>query len=437
MLPNPVPVYVVNLKSRTDRKAHIMQQFRDRPEFDLHLVEAFQHTCGAKGLWNTIVHILQELADEQSPFIVLCEDDHVFTESYSYHRLLAAIEAAEQQQADILCGGISWFDNAIETVPGLYRVENFSGLQFTVLFRRFFKKIVEAVFTETDAADYTISSLSDHKLFLHPFISIQEEFGYSDVTATNSAPGTVAALFERTGACIRLMEKVRNHYNDPSRQPGKVDIAQFDAVTIPVYVLDRSRRQENLSQLSREFEGKTEFSLTIIPASTGDDPGLAWYTDLQRIITMAMDNDEDIIILCEDDHVFTKNYSRCFFFRNIIEAWEQGADCLTGGCKAFNYAVPVADSRFWVHLCEGTFVVLYRTIFPKIREASFETGWKPGILPTDITSNKLLLYPFVAGMQRPGSTQLNSELLFQQAEEKLGRMKDIQRRYQPEKKYLT
>ncbi len=125
MLPNPVPVYVVNLTTRPDRKAHILQQFRNKPEFVVHLVEAIQHPRGATGLWHTIVHILQELADEQSPFIVLCEDDHVFTPSYSYERLLACIATAEQQQADILCGGISWFDNAIETAPGLYRVENF------------------------------------------------------------------------------------------------------------------------------------------------------------------------------------------------------------------------------------------------------------------------------------------------------------------------
>lgn len=433
MLSNPVPVYVVNLATRTDRKAHILQQFRNRPEFDLHLVEAVQHPRGATGLWHTIIHILQELADEQSPFIVLCEDDHAFTPSYSYDRLLAGIEAAEQQQADILCGGISWFDNAIETVPGLYRVENFSGLQFTVFFRRFFKRMIEADFTETDAADYKISWLSDRKLFMHPFISTQEEFGYSDVTACNSGPGTVASLFERTDACIRLMEKVALHYNDPLRQPGKVDVSQFEDVTIPVYVIDKSQLQENLTQLSSQFEGKTEFAITLIPASTGDDPAFAWFTDLQRIATMAMNNDEDIIILCEDDHLFTKNYSKSFFFRNIIEAWEQGADCLSGGCTAFNYAVPVAASRFWVNAFAGSFVVMYRTLFPKIREASFETGWKPGLLPSAISSSKLLLYPFVAGKKSNGADQLNREALFQQTEERLGKMKEIQQTYRQNK----
>ncbi len=258
---------------------------------------------------------------------------------------------------------------------------------------------------------------------MHPFISIQEEFGYSDVTGSNSSPGTVAALFERTDACIRLMEKVAIHFSDPTRQPGKVDISQFEDVSIPVYVIDNSQRQENLTQLSGQFEGKTEFAVTLIPASTGDDPAYAWYTDLQRIVTMAMDNDEDIIIVCEDDHFFTKNYSKSFFFRNIIEAWEQGADCLTGGCTAFNYAVPVAASRFWVNACEGNFVVMYRALYSKIREASFETGWKQGSLPSAISSNKLLLYPFVAAKKTNGPAQLNREALFHRSEERLGRMK--------------
>jgi len=55
----PVSAFIINLKSRTDRKKHIINEFEDRDEFKINIVEACEHENGAIGLWNSITHILR------------------------------------------------------------------------------------------------------------------------------------------------------------------------------------------------------------------------------------------------------------------------------------------------------------------------------------------------------------------------------------------
>ena len=41
-----IPTYVINLKKRPDRKEHILNEFIDKPEFEVKVVEAIEHTNG-------------------------------------------------------------------------------------------------------------------------------------------------------------------------------------------------------------------------------------------------------------------------------------------------------------------------------------------------------------------------------------------------------
>src|SRR5690348_7621180 len=100
-----IPVFAINLKSRTGRKQHILQQFCQKEEFDLHIVEACQHPNGAIGLWKSITHILQDLVTDESEYIIICEDDHEFTNDYDKKYLLKCINYANENDADVLLGG--------------------------------------------------------------------------------------------------------------------------------------------------------------------------------------------------------------------------------------------------------------------------------------------------------------------------------------------
>jgi len=208
-----INTYVMNLKHRTDRYEHITQEFYGRKEFNLKIVTACENKVGAMGLWETLRHIILTLTHPDDEFILICEDDHQFTEYYSKELLWTAIDEAKRKETDILLGGLSWYESALRISSDLFWVDKFSGLQFTIIYRKFFQTILNIDFGEIDAADYKISSMSKNKLVMYPFISVQKEFGYSDVTAKNNKSGYVTQLFSDSSEKLDHLKRVSEFYN--------------------------------------------------------------------------------------------------------------------------------------------------------------------------------------------------------------------------------
>ena len=208
----PISINVINLPSRTDRREHVINQFADKPEYSLCVVVAISHQRGAYGLWLTLQQVVSEKLESDSDFFILCEDDHTFTQHYSFELLQHCIEQAKVLNADILSGGVSWFGNAVQISENLFWADKFNGMQFTVIFRKFYQSILDADFGENVVADIHLSGITDNKFVIYPNISAQKEFGYSDVTAKNNDEGYVEGLFKSSSERFDILNKVRNHY---------------------------------------------------------------------------------------------------------------------------------------------------------------------------------------------------------------------------------
>jgi GR25 family glycosyltransferase involved in LPS biosynthesis len=399
---NPIlPIYAINLRKRADRRAHLLAEFARRPAFSLQIVPAIEDPFGALGLWKTICHILNHLAKPEDDFIIICEDDLQFTRQYTPEYLLESIALAKSRQADVLLGGVSWFGSAVQLSDHLFWVEKFSGLHFTVIFRKFFKTISEAATHNMDAADYQIASLTDNAMFMHPFIAVQKEFGYSDATPINNEWGRVTAMFKTAAEKIRLLKKVRKKYEEKGKLLSARSKTVADtAFTIPTYVINLPERKERLAHIQQQFKGRSEFDVTIVPACKHAISNYGLWLSIRKVIKLALKNDDDVIVICEDDHQFTKDYSRAHFLQQVTEAHEQGAYCLSGGTGRFEHAVPITENRFWVNHClSAQFVVFYRPFFERILAAPFNERIVSDLAYPEMTSNKAVLYPFIS-MQR-------------------------------------
>lgn len=207
-----INVFAINLANRTDRKQHIISQFEGKPEFCLTVVTAFEHKIGAYGLWQTVRQVVSTEAVKQTDCFILCEDDHAFTEHYSADLMCQCINNAVRFGADILSGGYSWFADAIQVSDHLFWADRFNGLQFTIIFRKFYQAILDADFGETVITDIFLSSITQNKFVIYPYISVQKEFGYSDVTSTNNVVGYVKGLFDFSENKLKTLVKVRNYY---------------------------------------------------------------------------------------------------------------------------------------------------------------------------------------------------------------------------------
>jgi hypothetical protein len=424
-----IPAYIVNLKRRTDRKENILKEFAGRKEFTLHMVEAIERERGAMGLWNTITHILADLVDDTAEFVLLCEDDHQFTPHYTKEVLFDCIAEAKEREADILSGGVSWFEDCFPVSEKLFSIQKFSGLQFTIIFKKMFARILHAGFGAKDVADYKIAELAESKFVIHPYISIQRDYGYSDATPANKQEGKVEGFFEKSDEHFRRLREVNLFYKDfggslAGETMNEETADEYSSILLPVYIISAAERMENRQHIQEQFSGRSEFDTRIVPiaghemtiadheltasanktAAGHEIEAVALWQTIRNIIRMAIDSDDDVIIICRDDHEFTADYSVAYLVRNIIGAHEQGADILLGGLENFGHAVPITEDRFWVNpFWSSRFFVLYKKIFPLILKEPFDEKISVDEILSAMTSNKMLLFPFVSVWKDFGS----------------------------------
>ncbi len=211
---NLINVYVPNLPQREDRKTSILQQFEGKKLYDVNIITPVSHPIASTSLWLTFVDAVRKEAASKTDCFIFCEDDHIFTEDYSDELLEHCIEEAKSLNADILSGGFSWYEMPVQVTGNLFWVKNFTGMQFTVVFGKFYSTILNSDIEGRHTLDLYVSTLSDDILVVSPYISVQKEFGYSDVTTKNNVQGHVDTLFEKSGTTLNILRKVRNTFNN-------------------------------------------------------------------------------------------------------------------------------------------------------------------------------------------------------------------------------
>src|SRR5690606_26092979 len=270
-----IPTYVINLRKRTDRKVHIINEFVDKPEFDLQFVNAIEHSSGDRGLWLTISHSIRDLLNHDEDFFLLLEDDHQFTEYYNSCFLQDSLAAAKDLDADILLGGVSWFNSSVQVSPNLFAVDSFNATQFVIVFKPFYQNFIDNLNTYSHSVDINISKIATKKFILYPFISTQKEFGYSDATAFNQEIGYVTEIFSHSKMRLSYLNRVLNHYarlydefklRMSTNERKEIDSQAPTGVCIPLYFISDpsiAGTESEINQLKKQFAYKKEFHLKL------------------------------------------------------------------------------------------------------------------------------------------------------------------------------
>jgi hypothetical protein len=177
-----IPTYIINLKNRQDRLISVLEQFKNKKEFDVNVIEACENSKGNVGLWQSIIKIINLAIEFENDVILIVEDDHIFTEKYNKKKLFRNIFDAHAQGADLLLGGIGGgFKYIVPIADQRFWIDHFWCTQFMIIYKKFYHPILNVNFSSNDAADNVISNLTINKMVIHPFISVQKDFGYSDI----------------------------------------------------------------------------------------------------------------------------------------------------------------------------------------------------------------------------------------------------------------
>lgn len=69
-----ISTYIINLKSRPDRLSNVLNEFHGKSEFDVHIIEACEHTIGAVGLWQSMCKAVREAQINDDDVMIIVED---------------------------------------------------------------------------------------------------------------------------------------------------------------------------------------------------------------------------------------------------------------------------------------------------------------------------------------------------------------------------
>ena len=209
-----IPTYVMNLPERTDRRIHTEKEFAGRPEFDLHIIPAVKCERGADGWWKTFYPLIEEISQGDDDVVIVCEDDHAFTPYYDRFTFLQDVITAAKLGCQLMMGGIGNYSAIVPLTERIFWMDWCWCAQFMVLYRPSFEIILNSNYVwGKDISDLFLSEIIPNKMGLYPFISIQKEFGYSDLTEANNVPGTITHYMNETSERVSKCYEVARRYN--------------------------------------------------------------------------------------------------------------------------------------------------------------------------------------------------------------------------------
>jgi methylmalonyl-CoA mutase cobalamin-binding subunit len=384
-----IPTFIINSKDRMNFKENSLKEFNGKEEFAVNFVEPVTGENKISDLWKTIQQIVQKVISTSADYILICKDSHQFTANYSKDNLLECIRQAKKLDADILCGEVNSFGSAIRVSNNIFWVENFSESQFTIIFRSFFENIL--------LANKNIFSITNGQFFIYPFISNLKVPKGAGLKSDNNEVGVKQPSFS-VSEQVELIERVSAFYKSFSiENADALNEENYDNIVIPTYIINLPERTERLEHIKGQFAGKDEFNIQIIEACKNPIGAVGLWETIRKIIKLAIENKDDVIIICEDDHEFTPDYSRSFLLKNIMEAYLQQAEMLLGGVCGLIKALPISDNRAWISYSHCTqFTILYKPVFQKILDEPYNNKVVADILLSKMVINKMVIFPFIS-----------------------------------------
>lgn len=386
--------FVLSSKDRLNHSANVINQFKRRDEFNIRIVDESEYQTSNISFLTSINYILNNLITEKEEYILICKDTHQFTTNYSRETFINIIEELEKKGADLLSGGVSDFSNSVQISTQVFWAEKFSGLQFIIIFRRMFEILKSAGSGEMNNPVDDIAQLTKNKFFIYPFISIQAELDARDRIIKKDTEDQ----FDKSSECLQMLMEVSSFYGEMGQEIKEdIDPEAFNDITIPTYVINLPERTDRREHILKQFAKRDEFDVKIFPAIKHKIGAVGLWLSFRKIVELAIENNDDVIIICEDDHEFTDNYSKTFLLRQLIQAHDDGVNILLGGIGNFEHLIASSPNRYWINSFWSTqFVILYKGFFHQLLSEPFNDYVAADEILSNMTSNKMVVFPFIS-----------------------------------------
>ncbi|WPV01576.1 hypothetical protein SNE26_07290 [Mucilaginibacter sp. cycad4] len=417
---------------------HALQhQFENREEFCCQLIDLEAESYHFEVL-NSIKQILKDPVQCEKDFLILCLNDHEFSEDYNAITFDESIKRAEALEADVLVPGLSYFCCSIPINENLSWVESIESAQFIVIFKRFYQTLRASLTIPNEYIQSRISRLSQNKIVLTPFFSINKNINSNgqienNDSSDNNKNSSVLRKLKLSDTIYQYYGNLQNLVESTNSTPPD------DEFSIPTYVINLPERDDRRSHIIKQFQDRSEFDFKIIEAHRHSIGAIGLWITIRKIIKLAIENDDDVIIICEDDHEFTDDYAKHELLKNIFEGFQQNIDYINGGTSSINVVVPVSRTRFWVDLTRATqFMIIYKRLFEKILSYEFSKDVVADIVLSNLAENKMILFPFISKQHNFGYSDVTPQhkmdtdlvdIMFSNTERRLSQIKNAFEKY--------
>lgn len=404
----PIRTFLLKDPRLLNKITNTIKEFSNKPEFDVSIIDIYINEEGFLDAWETLKNILLHKLDQSEELIILCNHNHKFSDSYDDELLYKNILIAQSLNSDILIGGSNFLSSIFEVSESLIWIEGFKGMQFVVLFRSIFNSIINYSATKHESVENKISILTKLKFAIYPFISVQ-----ADVSKSNDRKEISLNYIEDSNSlqkATRYLLDIQSFYTNRSVENEKMlKLYELSGLVIPVYVINLPQRTDRLEHIQGQLENRSEFEVHYVEAIKHNIGAVGLWKSIIKVVDLAISNEDDVIIICEDDHLFTKYYCKERLIKNILKSHFDGVDILSGGINnGFNYAAKVDEDRFWVDHFYGTqFIVIYRRMFEKIKNTPYDDTVTADDFLSLMTNKKMVLYPFISRQQFFGYSDIS------------------------------
>lgn len=166
-------------------------------------------------------------------------------------------------------------------------------------------------------------------------------------------------------------------------------------VSLKTYLL--INETENSDSGLSEFLFKPEFDIKIVKINSQSDHQLNIWNGIMEAVEESLTTQDDFVVISLPGHRFSPNYNRNYLIKGIIDSYKQGCDVLFGGIHKMTIAVPLSSNRYWIEYGEASFFfILFKRIFTKILKKQLGINQTVDSHLSELTSNKMILYPFIS-----------------------------------------
>ncbi|WP_300601927.1 hypothetical protein [Niabella sp.] len=404
-----IDTYLVNRNTWNKSQSPPKMALSNQEVFALRREYSISDTNNADRLWAILKDISKDALYNESDCILYCESDVIFSEAFSGELFEGIIKKGKTLNAELVIFGACWLLNAFPAGENLFWVDKCDDLHFAIFYKPLLAKIYKTSTYQGNNVYYFLSELTSRKFIAHPYITKPKENLHICSHLNISSKQDIHDLYLKSSQRLQYISEIYHHFSESNATIDKKSDAIIPEIQIPVYVMNLPERTERKSHIINEFSKREEFELNFIEACRHEIGALGHWLSIRKIVEAAVTKEEDVIIICEDDHIFTPEYKKEYLIKNIVEAYLSNTDFLLGGVSKADMITPISENRYWVRFFLSTqFVIVYKRFFDKILNEPFDEKIVADVRLSCMSNNKAVLYPFISTQKDFGYSDITA-----------------------------